>query len=177
MGIRSNIPQVSAQIRQAAAHVEATAGPAVLKVVGIQLLAWAKVDYVSRSRGKADAAGNKWRPIKPETVDNRNRRLAAFKALKTRDSRRRFLQNARGKGFQIGVDRGLLLASLQLAGKGNVFEAAGLMLTFGTNIEYAEFYDAGRPILFENMVTPDRLKQIEALIFRSAETELARGLG
>jgi len=94
-----------------------------------------KAAFVDRSRG-GSAGGVKWLPVSPLTALLRRsgaaRKLPGWSALADL-----------AKTLPILVDTGRLLASLTPGAAGNVLEAGGASVTFGTNVDYAERQHAG----------------------------------
>lgn len=95
MPITHNFLQIASQLRNARRRVSTRSAKTIRQTAALQILSWAKLDYSDRSEGGADAAGNKWKPLDPETP-----------------------RRKRG-GTAIGIDKGLQLASMDSAVEGN----------------------------------------------------------
>src|ERR1043166_2809249 len=79
--VQHNLGELSAGIRRAVALSRQRADQCMM-AVGIQTVSWVTQDFVAKARKGADAAGNTWKDIQPETVKNRVRRLATYKRLR-----------------------------------------------------------------------------------------------
>lgn len=181
MGVEHTFDDAIRQLRQAGQQITGPVARVLLQRFGIQLLSWAKQDYISRSRGGQDPAGNKWQPIKGATKDARTRRMASFKRLKGKDSRDRALAAARPSA-RIGIDRGILLASLTFRDPNSILQVERDSVTVGskvidpkTGVGYGPFFDKDRDIIFDNMVTAGRQTILDGITTRAIESELGKG--
>lgn len=150
----------------------------LLETMGVQLLADAQLDYLTKSKGGTGKDGVAWKPLAPSTIRKKNRRGSQKTGRKTKS----------GKSLpgptqsDIGVDSGLQRASASPGfigpdGKGgNFFQQDENGVTVGYNREYSEHFDAARPLL------PDELPQEwqehqEQIVTDWAEKLLEEGIG
>lgn len=127
----------------------------LLEAMGVQLLADAQLDYLTKSKGGTGKDGITWKPLAPSTIRKKNRRGSQKAGRKTKS----------GKALpgptqsDIGVDTGLQRASASpgFTGPdgqgGNLFEQDEDSVTVGYNREYSGYFDEARPLL------PDELPQ------------------
>lgn len=79
---------------------------------------------------------------------------------------------------KIGVDRGLLIASLNpnASSPDNVFEVKNLSVTIGSSMVYAKPFDVLRPIIPDGIINAQRQAAIETLVANVYENELRKEL-
>src|SRR5687768_15022756 len=100
--------QLSAKVGNAA-QISERRRPQALKAIGVQVVSWGTQDFIAKGRGGADATGERWAPLKPETVKNRIRRLAAYRKLRDQlhalrnDERALRASKAKGKAKQLAA--------------------------------------------------------------------------
>lgn len=76
-----------------------------------------------------------------------------------------------------GVDSARLVNSLSFASTDKVFEIAGNVLTMGTAIVYAYWFDLRRKIFPDNFMTPRRLERCHSIVKKHAERKIQETLG
>lgn len=154
LNIKSELERIKNQLK-ATRQQMAKKKAELLETMGVQLLADAQLDYLTKSKGGTGKDGVTWKPLAPSTIRKKNRRGSQKKDRKTKS----------GKALpgptqsDIGVDTGLQRASASPGfigpdGKGgNFFEQDENSVTVGYNREYSEYFDEARPLL------PDELPQ------------------
>ncbi len=127
----------------------------LLETMGIQLLADAQLDYLTKARGGTGLDGVKWKPNAPATIRRKNNKTSARKKDGKKTKSGKLLP---GPGaVEIGVDSGLQRASCSPGfvgpdGKGgNFFKQDADSVTVGFNREYSEYFDEDRPLLPETL--------------------------
>lgn len=133
--------------------------PDLLESLGVQLLSFAKFDYVAKGRGGTGTDGITWAPLKPATIERKNRKGFGGKRSKRRARARTRSGKARpgSRQSQIGVDTGLQLNSMAPGfrggdGKGgNFLKVLGSQVTVGVNRTYSVHFDRRRPIFPETL--------------------------
>lgn len=123
--------------------------PDLLELLGVKLLSLSKIDYVTKGRGGTGKDGISWKPLKPETIKQKNRRPANNQSFGADRS-------------QIGVNTGLQLASASPGYKaadphggttGNIFTINNGELTIGYGRSYSVFFDRIRKLLPDSLPT------------------------
>lgn len=197
LNIKSELERIRKQLK-ATRQQMAKKKAELLETMGVQLLADAQLDYLTKSKGGTGKDGVSWKPLHELTIKRKNRRglnqtgTAAKRAQKLVDQKKRgrpskkvkdaksFLQNS--QSTDIGVDTGLQRASASPGfigpdGKGgNFFEQDETSVTVGYNREYSKYFDEARPLL------PDELPQEwqehqEQIVTDWAEKLLEEGIG
>lgn len=156
--VNLNLDKAKRAAKTAPQHLQAKT-PELLESLGVQLLSFAKLDYVAKGRGQTGSDGITWESLKPETIERKNRKGAGGKRSKRRARARTRSGKARpgvGKS-QIGVDSGLQLNSMAPGFRGgdgrggNFFRILGSQVTVGANRSYSVHFDRRRPIFPETL--------------------------
>lgn len=149
--------------------------------MGVQLLSFAKLDYVTKGRGGTGTDGITWKPLAESTIKAKARKGSAKRNRKR--TRTKSGKARPGKGAnQIGVDSGLQLASMAPGfrgddGKGgNFLEVLGNQVTVGVNRTYSEHFDRERPI-FPTELPASWQPPLEKIVDRWANKILSDSMG
>lgn len=142
--VRIDVSESLSQIESVNRRLTRTEVADGLQLIGIALLSEIKLDFEKKSKGGTGASGIKWKALKESTIIRKNKRAGkkAFRDLSQ---------------SQINVDRGLLRSSVTpgftSAEGGNVLEVdtAGLSVTVGYGMEYAEYVDVKRTLIPEEL--------------------------
>lgn len=142
--------------------------PKLLKVLGVQLLSFTKLDYETKGRGGTGTDGITWKPLAESTIEQKTSRETA-KPQKSKNGRIKPRKTGSGKrmpalgSVQIGVDTGLQRASASpgFIGKdgkgGNLFQLDTNVVTVGYNRSYSGYFDEERSLLPK--VLPEKWKK------------------
>lgn len=195
------LDQVAASIKLAGRNVVA-ARKAALDAIGLQLTAWAQLDFRDKSAGKT-AGGVTWKPIKITTIGGRligasdNTTGRRTRSGVGEQVRRMLRRDAKGgnramragiiyractdpsfvpaffakvqtewANHKIGVDTGRLANSMKAGQPGHFRKTGGNAVTIGSQIKYAKFFDAVRPIFGPNFIDQHRQKALEDMAVR-----------
>lgn len=165
-----NINEVTAQLRQLRDKY-----PAILKdtmkIVGVQMLSWAKQDFEKRAKGD-EAGGISWEPIGREGARSRLRKLGSYKKL-DKASKTALIDQTVAQ-HTIGVDTGRLRNSLGVGSAESINEATESYVVVGTKNSIAEYYDEKRPIFGDGFISSGRVNQIEEIVEKKVEDYLKR---
>lgn len=145
----------------------------VLEAVGVQTLGYARLDFVTKSRGGTGSDGTTWAPLEESTVKRKANKGSA-KRQKNRQTTKSGKARPTGNKVAIGIDAGLLLNSSQPGFSGNMtVDQTGV--TVGFPRSYAKYFDEKRPLLPIRL--PDAWRDgLQAIVNRWAETVLGQKL-
>ncbi len=175
----SNLGEAQAAVDAVAASIQ-TELPKVVKVLGVQLLSFVRLNFREKSRGGGGMDNTPWKPLAASTI--------AMKMGKSTAKRNRARKSQKTKvggkkrplgGVAIGIDTGILFSSSVPGysapdGGGNIFvlDPTNLQVKVGFSRKYATYFDMVRPLI-PKLIPPAWQAKLEA----TAANELLKIVG
>lgn len=186
MPLRSNFRSTVVDRLRFAKGQLAAARSAALDECGVRTLSWVWEQYRVKARGGADVWGQTWAPLKIVSIGGRllkravgrpvlrkMRRGPAYKAARAAILWKactdpKFVPKfyaavqAEMARHETGVDSGRQVNSLQFGKPDNITRKSDAAITLGTNVRYAPWFDAKRPI-FPKQLTAAQVDELRRI--------------